>query len=415
MNKKLSSKELLFIKNLFLTTVLGGVIGILNYLFNIFIARYTDQNIFSIFSSTLGITYLIQIPAVAIQALVTKAVAQNKEKDLNSYKWRSFIVFSLMGIIFSLIFFLNKGVISEIASIPRETIFFLALTFLFAFVSPVAKGLLLGLEKIVTVNIILLSETILRFIMGAIAIKMGGSLPLLILASSVPAVISTIIVLPLVRFNKEREEKVKINFKELLLITISFLLLTSPYTIDLILINPSFRAEYAAISLLGKLIYFAAITTSSVMFARLTNEKEIKHQRTSLMISLSLASFIGLFLSFLFFLFNDYVVDLTLGSQYEMISRYIGIFGLCMTGFAFVYMVANFFISKGYYSYLYILLVTTILQITLFTTRNDSLDMVIRNQIGVYIFLTLSTLIFLLFKLKNIKNGEKEYSREEVQ
>ncbi len=409
MKKKLSSKELLFVKNLFLTTVLGAIIGILNYLFNIFIARYTDQNIFSIFSSTLGITYLIQIPAVAIQALITKGVAQNKEKNLNRYKWQSLFVFTLLGILFSVLFFLNKKLVSDVASIPPETIFFLSLSFLFAFISPIAKGLLLGLEKIVTVNMVLLAETILRFVIGAIAIKMGGSLSLLILASSVPAMLSTIIVLPLIKFDKSKTEELKINFKEFLLITISFLLLTFPFTIDLILVNPSFRAEYATISLLGKLVYFASITTSSVLFARLSNEKEDKDQKRSLSISLALASFIGLFLSSIFFIFSDYIVTLTVGDQYLAISKYLGVFGLCMTGFAFVYMVANFFISRGSFSYLYILFFTTVLQVAFFLTRNDSLDMVIQNQIVVYIFLISGTLMYLLINFKSIKNGEEEY------
>lgn len=409
MKKKLSSKELLFVKNLFLTTVLGAIIGILNYLFNIFIARYTDQNIFSIFSSTLGITYLIQIPAVAIQALITKGVAQNKEKNLNRYKWQSLFVFTLLGIFFSLLFFLNKKLVSDVASIPPETIFFLSLSFLFAFISPIAKGLLLGLEKIVTVNMVLLAETILRFLIGAIAIKMGGSLSLLILASSVPAMLSTIIVLPLIKFDKSKSEELKINFKEFFLITISFLLLTFPYTIDLILVNPSFRAEYAAISLLGKLVYFAAIATSSVLFARLSNEKEDSDQKRSLSISLALASFIGLFLSSIFFIFSDHIVTLTVGSQYLEISKYLGVFGLCMTGFAFVYMVANFFVSRGSFSYLYILFFTTVLQVAFFLTRNDSLDMVIQNQIVVYIFLISGTLMYLLINFKSIKNGEEEY------
>jgi O-antigen/teichoic acid export membrane protein len=405
MIKKLSSKELLFVKNLFLTTILGGIIGIINYFFNIFIARYTDSQVFSIFSSALGVIYLLQIPAIAIQAVITKGIAQNKNKDLNHYKWNSFLIFSGMGIIFSILFFLFKNTVADIASIPTETILFLAITFLFAFMSPVAKGLLLGLEKIVTVNIVLLLETILKFAIGIVAIRMGGALPLLILANSVPAILTTVVILPLIKFEKRDFERVKINYIELVLITLSILLLTAPFTVDLILVNPAFRPEYAAISLLGKLVYFASITTGAVMFARLTNESEAKNQRRSLMISLILSLSIGLFISTLFFIFNGYVVDLTVGSQYGMISKYIGVFGLCMTGFAFVYMAANFFISKGFFKYLYILFITTVLQILLFIIRNDSLDMVIQNQIFVYIFLSFATLIYLIIKLRDIKNG----------
>jgi O-antigen/teichoic acid export membrane protein len=406
--KKLSSKELLFVKNLFFTTILGGIIGILNYLFNIFVARYTDQNIFSIFSSALGIIYLLQIPAVAIQAFVTKIVANEKEKDLNRFKWYSFIVFTLIGIVFSTIFFLSKNSVANLANIPVETVLFLALTFLFAFITPVPKGLLLGLEKIKTVNLILLFETILRFAMGALAIRLGGSISILILANSLPAMLTTIFIVPFVKFKKENKEKIKIDFKELTLISISFLLLTTPFTLPLILVNPSFRAEYGAVTLLGKLVYYASIITASVMFARVSNEKVEKGRKRSLIISLVLSVSIGLTLSLFFFLFKDFVVSMSVGEQYLAVSNYIAIYALCMTGFAATYMITNFFISKGEYQYLYILLLGTVLQIVSFVVRNDTLDMVMQNQIVVYSVLTVLTFVSLLFNFKKINDERKK-------
>lgn len=412
MSRTLSTKQKIFVKNLFLTTILGGIIGILNYLFNIFIARYTNQSVFSTFSAALGIIYLVQVPAVAIQSVVTKAVAKNKGADLDHYKWYSFIIFSILGIIFSTLFFLSRNIIANVANIPTETVLFLAITMLFAFVSPVGKGLLLGKERIGTVNLILLLETILRFGMGWIAIKMNGSIPLLILANSVPAILTTIVILPLVRFKKEKDEKVNINFKELILITLSFLFLSGPFMLSLPLVNPEFRAEFSAISILGKLVYFASVMTASVLFARLTNEEVEKSQKRSLMISLGLSVSIGLFISLLFFLFNDLIIDLTVGNQYSMVSGYIGGFGLCMTAFAFVYMAANYFISKEYFNYLYILVFATILQILSFLFRNESLDMVMLNQAVIYGFMSLSTAIYLIFKLRHSRNG-KENNKEE--
>jgi Na+-driven multidrug efflux pump len=405
MNTKLSTKQWVFVKNLFLTTILGGIIGILNYLFNIFVARYTDQNVFSTFSAALGIIYLVQIPAVAIQSVVTKGVAKNKGARLDHYKWYSFGVFSLLGIIFSILFFLARGTIADIANIPTNIVIFLAITLFFAFVSPVGKGLLLGKEKIGTVNLILLFETILKFVMGWIAIQMGGSVPLLILANSAPAILTTIAILPLVRFKKEKEQKVKINFKELVIITLSFLFLNGPFILSLPLVNPVFRAEFSAISILGKLVYFTSIMTASVLFARVANEKVEKDQKKSLILSLILSVSIGLFISLTFFLFKDLIITLTVGDQYLTVSNYIASYGLCMTGFAFVYMVANFFISREDYNFIYILLLTTVLQILSFIFRNDTLDMVMLNQYVVYGFMAFSTAIYLIFKLRSIDNG----------
>ena len=183
---KLLRKERTFVVNLFLSTILGGVVGLLNYAFNILIAKYTTQEIFGTFSATLGIIYLSQISGVAIQSLVIKTVAKNKDKDLNAYKWNSVISFSILGVITAGVFFLLRHPIAEIATLPVEYMLYLAIALIFAFISPVSKGLLLGDEKVITVNFILLAETLLKFLFGVIAINKGGDIPLLIMANALP-------------------------------------------------------------------------------------------------------------------------------------------------------------------------------------------------------------------------------------
>lgn len=403
----MEGKQKTFISHLFLTTFLGGLIGILNYAFNIIIARYTSQEIFGTFSAALGIIYLTQISAVAIQSFITKTVAKNKENNLNKYKWDSLIIFSLIGLISSIVFFILKVPVSQLASIPQELILYLAIAIIFAFASPVSKGLLLGEERIVTVNLLLLGETILKFVIGVIAIKMGGNIPLLILANSLPAMLSTIIIIPLLKYKNRNDILIKSNWKEFILMTIAFLLLTTPFTIDLVLVNSDFRAEYSSLSLLGKIIYFACITTAGVMFARLSNEKNRKEQKRSLLLAIGLSALIGVLLSIIYFLFGNYVVSLSVGEEYLEINKYLGVFGLCMTGYSIVYMIANYFITKETYSYIFVLLGASILQIVLFSLRNYSLDIAVQNQIILYTVLTFVTIVFLLFNFKNLyKNGE---------
>lgn len=405
----LKKKERTFIYNLFFTTILGGVIGLLNYAFNILIAKHTSTEIFGTFSATLGIIYLSQISGVAIQSLITKTVGQNKMKNLNLYKWNSLLIFSVIGVITAVIFFLFRHPIAEIASLPVEYMLYLAIAIIFAFASPVAKGLLLGEEKIITVNLVLLAETIVKFAIGIVSIKMGGNIPLLIMANALPAMLSTLIIIPLLRYKKGEAIVIKQNWKEFILMAFSFILLTMPFTLDLILVNESFRASYSSLSLLGKIVYFACITTSSVMFARLANEKDAKSQRKSLITAIALSLLIGIVLSLAFFFFGGKIIELSVGEKYLPIMRYLGVFGLCMTGYSLVYMIANYFISKGTYSYILILLSATMLQILLFATRNDGIKVVVDNQIILYSLLTVSTVLFLLIKFKkDIQNERRE-------
>ena len=406
---KLLGKERKFIINLFLTTVLGGIVGLLNYAFNILVAKYTSQEIFGTFSAALGIIYLSQIAGTSVQSLVTKTVAQNKDKDLNTYKWSSLISFSILGVVVAGIFFLLRHPIAEIASLPVEYMLYLAIALIFSFISPVSKGLLLGEEKVITVNFILLGETLLRFLVGIIAINRGGDIPLLILSNTIPTIASTVLIIPLLQYKTVKKKIAGQNWKEFFLMGISFLLLTMPFTLDLILVNEAFRAEYSSLSLLGKIVYFACVITSSVMFARLTNEEKSQRKRRSLLIALALSLAIGVVLSAIFFLFGELVVKFSVGEQYLSIVKYLGIFGLCMTGYSIVYMIANYFISNNTYSYILILFCATVLQIILFTLRNSSIDIVVQNQIILYSLLTLSTILFLVIKfIKDISDEKKE-------
>lgn len=409
---KFESKEKTFLLHLFLTTFLGGVVGILNYAFNILIARYTSKEIFGIFSAALGIIYLSQISGMSIQSLVTKTVAKNKEHDLNKYKWNTTLSFAIIGVVASIIFFLFKVPISQLASIPKELILYLALAIIFAFISPVSKGLLLGQEKVITVNLLLLAETVMKFIIGIVAIKIGGNISLLIVANAIPPFLTTLFIIPMIKFEKKKDTEVKNNWKEFLLMTLSFLLLTMPFTIDLVLVNSTFRAEYSSLSLLGKIVYFACVTTSAVLFARLSNESSFTKQRKSLFLSILLSLFIGLFLSLIYFFLGEKIISLSVGDSYLKINTYLGVFGLCMTGYSIVYMVANFFIARGTYSYIWVLLSASILQITLFSTRNNYLYEVVQNQVILYTFLTLSTILFLLFNFKKNRNEENKSSGE---
>lgn len=405
--KLLPQKDTVFLKNLFLTTILGGIIGILNYLFNIFVVKYTDKSVFSIFTAALGIIYLVQIPATSIQSFLTKIVAKNDNSNLSKYRWTALKYLGGIGILLSLVFFLFKQEISTLASVPEDIVIYLAVTLFFSFVSPISKAFLLGEEKIVAFNLLLLFETILKFAIGAVAIKMGGNIPLLILANSLPAILTTIVILPSLKPNNTGKS-IETKFRELILITIFMLLLTVPYTIDLVLVNESFRAEYGAISLLGKLVYFSCVMTASVMFARVSNENKSANKRKSLLISLTLAFCIGIVISLVYFLFTNLVISLTVGEQYISAGKYLGVFGLCMTGFAVVYMIANYFITQNVYGYIFVLLFVSILQILLFQFRNSSLNQVIQNQIIVYSVLTISTVLILVYKFRKEIKNERE-------
>jgi O-antigen/teichoic acid export membrane protein len=179
--------------------------------------------------------------------------------------------------------------------------------------------------------------------------------------------------------------------------TISLLLLSAPYTLDLILIPFGLKAEYGALSLVGKLVYFAGITVASVMFARLSNQRGKRKDLRTLGITVTLTFLIGAVASVVLFIFKDFVVELAFGGKYSGISIYFVVFGLIMTAYAIVYIIANFFFARDSYWYILILVFVTVLQVVLLRFRVTDLFSVVCNQVIVYSLLLILTFIYFIF------------------
>jgi O-antigen/teichoic acid export membrane protein len=386
-----------YIITLLLTTVFGGVIGFINYLFNIFIARFTNEHIFALYSAAIGIIYLIQTPAISIQNILTKVVGENEKVDFKVLKVKSFLVFSGIGTALSIIFFFFIPVITTPEMLSSQLYVPLAITLLLSFITTIPKGILLGKERVVLVNFILLGETLLRFLIGYIGVKMGGNIYLLILANSLPAFLTLLIITPFLKSPETHKKKVKIPYKHLTLMITSLLLLSVPYTLDLVLTPQLYKAEYGALSLIGKIVYFACTTIAFVMFSKLSNQKNEKEELKTLGATVLMTFLIGIVMTAGIYLFRGLLIDFAFGGKYSDISIYFVVFGVLMTAYAIVFMMANYFFSRDSYWYILILLLVAILQVFLFNFNIDSISTIVRNQVIVYSSLLILTFIYFIF------------------
>lgn len=397
-----------FLKNILITILVGVFVNFLNYLFNIYLARNLQSNDFGLYNAALGIIYLVQIPAIAIQTAITKRVAQKRDFNLEKFKVRSTIQLGLIAITLSALFLIFGEQIAKFANIPDKYILPLSLALFGAIISPIPKGFLLGLEKIVTLNIILILETVLKFVMGYYAISNSLDITLQILSNVVPAMLTLVFVLPFVRTGsmKLSTEKINIQYKAVVLLFMTFLLLNAPFTLDLILVNPEVRASYGALSLVGKIVYFASITIAGVMISKLANEQDHFRKKT-LLISLTISALTGLAISAIYFFFTKEIVSIVFKGMYSEIVPYITMYGIAMTAYAVSYMVINSLLIKDSYVHIFFLVLLVVLQYSLFQFNNDTLKDAFMNQIIVYgtlFFFVLLVLIFYILK-RNGKNS----------
>ncbi len=400
-----------FLNHILITLGIGLIVNFLNYIFSIYLARNLVTNDFNIYNAILGIVTLIQIPTIAIQTAITKKVARNKNFNLNQFKRKSTLQLIVIAFILSLLFLLLKNPIADISNIDTKYIPLLSLVLFVSLVTPIAKGFLLGLEKILSFNMVLLFETVLKFVLGYIAITNDLGMNMIILAFCIPSVITTLIILPLLK-SKGKEELTKeitLDYKQISLIFFTFLLLNVPFTLDLILVNPEVRASYGALSLIGKIVYFGSVTIANLMISKLSNSKK-ESRKKSLLISLIVSSLTGVAICIVYMLFTQEILQFVFNGAYLDISRYIVPYSLAMIAYSTGYMVITSQLVNDSYVHIYILLGISLLQVVLYNINNTTLYDAFLNQVVIYGVLFLFVLVILISKIfkKDGKNVQRE-------
>ena len=187
-------------------------------------------------------------------------------------------------------------------------------------------------------------------------------------------------------------------------------MLNIPFTLDLILVNPAVRASYGALSLIGKIVYFGAVTIANLMISRLANTQG-QSRKKNLLISLGISAVIGIVICIIYWLFTEQIVNIVFGGLYKEITRYVVPYSIAMIGYAISYMVITSELVNDSYIHIYLLLFTSLLQGVLYKINNNSLYDAFLNQIIVYGVLFFFVLILLIFK--TLKTNGKERTKEE--
>ncbi|GAB4157976.1 MAG: hypothetical protein Fur003_1750 [Candidatus Dojkabacteria bacterium] len=370
------------------------------------VARELHPEEFSIFTAVVGIIYLIQVPAVTLQTVITKEVAENLDKDLSSYRKHRLKYYFKLSLITGLIMLLSSRWLSNQLHIPLMYFPIIALISVAAILSPVIKGLLLGRQKVALVNGANLAESAMKLGIAFVALNLTKNAPLAVLGYGLPFLITALILFPLTKFEtKKAEGEVKLNGKSILIILLIYILFNNGYTIDVLLINPAIRASYGSLTLLGKIVFFGSVVTTTAMFSNIVKEKSFKERTRMFLFSLFINLLSGVTVSLAYFLFSDQITEIVFKGKYLEIAPYIGMYGLGMAMYSASYLLVNYLIAENEKRHVWILVITTLLQVTLFYFHNDSLEAAAFNQ--VILFFTTFTTLGLTWLMLYKKNSKK--------
>ncbi|MBL7147633.1 MAG: oligosaccharide flippase family protein [Nanoarchaeota archaeon] len=392
------------------------VMNLSGYFYHFYMGRSLGPEEYGILGSLLAILYFIIVPVNTIQTGITNFVSNFKAKGEDgkiAYLYiKAIKKLFIYGVLISLALIILSPLLTSFLHLPSTTpIIILSSMIIFALLIPVARGILQGIQNFKGLGITFITEGLIKLIFGIIFVyigfKINGAITAIVLSYVFAFILGLILLKPIAKIKR----KIKFNTKELYKYSLPVLIMLSSltvfYTVDIFLVKHFFdvvqAGYYAAISLLGKIAFFASWSISIVMFPKVvelnTTNKKHKHiLNKSLLIVLSICIPIIL----IYFIFSELMVYILFGIKYLKISNMIGWFAIIMSLFSLSYTLAFYNISLNRKKFIYFLIFFNILEIILIVLFHNTLWQIIWILMFIMVSLFLTLLIYTL-KIKENK------------
>lgn len=398
--------------NLFFTMFLAFII---NYVFHFYVGRTLGPKDYGTFGVLLSIVYIIVMPLMAIQTTISKYVAElnakNEKLELHYLFLKSLKKIGVFGLIVSILFLIISPSLSSFLKIDViSSLIILGSSIAFAFLVPVVRGFLQGLQKFKLLGLTFLIESLSKILLGIPLVFFGFGINGAISGFALSFVLPLFVLFYFIKRGFFKEKGRKFNTSQIYSysfpVLVMLVVLTGLYSWDVVLVkrffDPIAAGQYAALSLFGKIIFFATLSISMVMFPKvLESNSENKGSLSILFKSILIALFLGLSASLLYFLIPNFIITMLFGEEFLVISPLLWIFGIVMTIFSICYLISFYNMALHRTKFLYFIIFFNVLEIFLITLFHNSLAQIVTILIGI---MTLLLFILIIYTIKNDKN-----------
>ncbi len=376
MFKKILSSELG--KGAFILLITMNIFWFFNLLFHFFMGRLLGPENYSTLAVLMSIIYLYGVPSEAIQNIISNYVSKFNFKKENG-KIKFLMLKSLKkGFKISIILFIILSILSIFLSIFLKInlwlMLFANILIFSSFSLPVVRGVLQGRKKFNLLGIGMVVEAMLKLIAAVFLVYLGfgvfGALWGIIFGILMGFIVS-------LEFNRQilNSDEKKIDFKNIHLESIPYfiamfiviIVLSSDIILAKVFFSSKIAGQYAALSMLGKVVFFGTMAISKTMFP-LTSEKNYKKENTFNLFKKSflIVSFLCFVAIFIYAVFPQLIINLLYGKQYLELSKFlvypvISFSFLSLTNLILIYSLSTNGLKKPYYLLIFVVIETLLL------------------------------------------------------
>jgi len=375
-----------------------------NYLYHLFMGRMLGPADYGLLASLISLTYMISVPIGTIRLSLVKEISSFYKKNSEikkTYDWilaKSIPVYILLALLAIPL----SSVISKSINIGHtDLVFVMLISGIVGLYTTINQSFLQGMQEFFKLSVVGILGSATKLILALALVVLGygvfGATSSFLVTSLIVGVVTYICLKKLLKSGERKRFRPKIKLSSVILpIFLLNLAYTSLYSTDIILakrfLSASDAGFYAALSTLGKIIFFAISPIITVMFP-ITAEKHSgggNHKKV-FRLSLMFVVFIclGLFLIYLFF--PKTMVLALYGKGYLPIIKYLKYFALIFSLSSISYLLINYFVSIKKTKSVILYALAAVVQVVAIYLFHESL-----MQLAI---VSLAVMIWLLFSL----------------
>lgn len=388
------------------------VVSALNYLFLLAAAYFLSITEFGVLGAAVSILTLLTMLGNIIQLQTTARVAlcqtSQQAKEIAKQALFKLLCFSVVPLCL-VAFYLNQ--IASLLNSKSSAVIVLSLSLLALLCSCIANGYTAGIKAIATQARLSIFSTTLKFCIGLVFIFLGFGV-----AGAIGSYGIGFLTLVLASFYGKafRQESEQLNKQpepvpsglSFPVLFLTYCLLVCPFVFDQLLlqnISPNLSGNYAALGILGKLVFFLCAPILSVIYSHACSATEASKAEIFKKGAYTLC-FIIICILVGWSVLGNWVASLLLPAHYHVIIPQIFLFCLGVSAYCINYLIALYAIVLSDYRIIFALIPAVIAQPLLFSNRNNSIELAVQNQLIVYGIQLACLILYMIWRKVGIKS-----------
>ncbi len=365
----------------------------IHYFFQFSMGRLLGPAEYGVLAALFSVIYIAIAPLQAVQLTLTKFVAELKaagkfseirylfDRSIKKIFFLSILVFALLA--------LFSGSISGFLNLQSKSIVVqFSFIFLAIFVLAAVRGFMQGMQNFKALGANLVLESAVKFAGGLVLVMAGlglaGAVWGLNASIFVSLGVALLFVISLMKKHGTKASGMQASeiYKYSIPTLIALSVVTVLYSIDVLLVKhffpPADAGAYAAAALVAKVIFFALLPISQVMFPKIAEMKTKKEDYSPVFLkSVVLVAALSAVAIAVYFVAPDFVLTFLFGKEYSAAIPLIGLFGLAIGFLSVSYVFINYFLATGKSKFVYALPAFVVLEAALIWLFHSALYQVV--------------------------------------